>query len=133
MDNYAIPEYVTKEDVKRVRKKLNMNQKEFALFVNVSKATVERWETSKEKINGPIVLLLKMLEDNMEYISNLKIPNKVYPLRMFYMKSNNICTLIDVDNINQKVFIKNYTNNIFDRAFGRNLNPSYEDYQEFLK
>ncbi|RIA64895.1 putative transcriptional regulator [Anaeroplasma bactoclasticum] len=133
MEKYAIPEYVTQEDIKRVRKKLNMSQKEFALFINVSKPTVERWETSKEKINGPIVLLLKMIEDNMDYISMLEIPNKRYPLRLFYMKKSSLCTLIDVDNINQKVIIKNYTNNIFDRAFGKNLNPSYEDYEEFLK
>lgn len=133
MEKYAIPEYVTQEDIKRVRKILNMSQKEFALFINVSKPTIERWETSKEKINGPIVLLLKMIEDNMDYISKLEIPNKVYPLRLFYMKKSSLCTLIDVDNINQKVIIKNYTNNIFDRAFGKNLNPSYEDYEEFLK
>ena len=133
MEKYAIPEYVTQEDIKRVRKKLNMSQKEFAVFINVSKPTIERWETSKEKINGPIVLLLKMIEDNMDYISKLEIPNKVYPLRLFYMKKSSLCTLIDVDNINQKVSIKNYTNNIFDRAFGKNLNPSYEDYEEFLK
>lgn len=133
MEKYAIPEYVTQEDIKRVRKMLKMSQKEFALFINVSKPTVERWETSKEKINGPIVLLLKMIEDNMDYISKLEIPNKRYPLRLFYMKKSSLCTLIDVDNINQKVIIKNYTNNILDRAFGKNLNPSYEDYEEFLK
>jgi putative transcriptional regulator len=63
----------------------------------------------------------------------LEIPNKRYPLRLFYMKKSSLCTLIDVDNINQKVIIKNYTNNIFDRAFGKNLNPSYEDYEEILK
>lgn len=133
MEKYAIPEYVNGEDIKRVRKTLKMSQKDFSVFVNVSKPTIERWEVSKEKINGPIVLLLKMIEDNLDYVSMLKIPAKVYPLRLFYMKNNQICTVIDVDDINQKVSIKNFTNNIFDRAFGKNLSPSYEEYEEFLK
>ena len=85
---YAIPEYVTSNDVKRVREKLNMSQREFADFVNVSKPTVERWEREKDKINGPIVLLLNMIENNMEYLDNMKIPTKEYPLRLFYLLVN---------------------------------------------
>lgn len=133
MIKYAIPEYISGEDVKRIRTALKMSQREFSILVNVSKPTVERWEASKEKINGAIVLLLKMLEDNLDYVTKLEIPNKVYPLRLFYMKNSYICTLIDIDNINRKVSIRNYTDNIFDRAFGRNDNPSYDDYEEFLK
>ena len=41
-----------------------MSQKDFAHFVGVSKPTVERWETSKEKIIGPIVQLIYILENN---------------------------------------------------------------------
>jgi len=130
---YAIPEYVTSNDVKRVREKLNMSQREFADFVNVSKPTVERWERKKDKINGPIVLLLNMIENNMEYLDNMKIPTKEYPLRLFYMNHQMICTIIDVDLLEEKVKIKNYANNIMYRAFGKNNNPTFSDYEEFLK
>ena len=130
---YAIPEYVTSNDVKRVREKLNMSQREFANFVNVSKPTVERWEREKDKINGPIVLLLNMIENNMEYLNNMKIPTKEYPLRLFYMNHQMICTIIDVDLLEEKVKIKNYANNIMYRAFGKNDNPTFSDYEEFLK
>lgn len=130
---YAISEYVTAKDLKRVRNMLAMSQKDFSKFIGVSKATIERWESGKENITGPIVLLLNMLENNPDYINTIIIPPKVYPLRMYYMHNQKICTLIDVDAINHKVFIKNFTDNVIFRAFGNDLNPTYDDYEEFLK
>ena len=94
---YAIPEYATANDIKRVREKLKMTQREFAILVGVSKPTVERWESSTDKINGPIVLLINMIENNIAYLDEIKIPPKEYPLRMFYMHNNNICTLLDIN------------------------------------
>jgi len=130
---YAIPEYVLANDIKRIREMLKMTQKEFASFVNTSKRTIERWESSNEKINGPIVLLLNMIENNLDYIEKIKIPEKELPLRLYYMNKQNICTIIDVDVMKQKIKIKNYTNNLIYRAFGRNENPTFKDYEDFLK
>ena len=59
---FAIPEYTTAEDIKDLRKRLKLTQKEFAELIYCGKSTVERWETSKEVIKGPVVLLLQMLE-----------------------------------------------------------------------
>lgn len=130
---YAIPKFITADKIKKIREQLKMTQKEFAVFVGVSKPTVERWEISKDKINGPIVLLVSMLEDNLDYVDTLKIPNKELPLRLYYMNDQKICTLIDVDIVKQEVKIKNYTNNILYRAFGTNEKPTFNDYQSFLK
>ena len=130
---YAIPEYVLAKDIKRIREMLKMTQKEFALFVNTSKRTIERWESSNEKINGQIVPLLNFIRNNLDYIEKIKIPEKELPLRLYYMNKQNICTIIDVDVLNQKVKIKNYTNNLIYRAFGRNENPTFKDYEDFLK
>ncbi len=44
-----------------------------------------------------------------------------------------LCTLIDVDEIKQRVLIKNYTDNLLFRAFGKNETPSFADYEEFLE
>ena len=129
---YAVPAFLTSNDIKRVRSLLNMTQKEFADFVGTSKRTIENWESSKKEITGPIVLLLSMIENNLNLIEEIEIPEKKLPLRMFYMHNQEICTLIDVDDINQKVIIKNYTKNIMYKAFGINENPTYKDYQEFL-
>ena len=130
---YAIPEYVLANDIKRIREMLKMTQKEFALFVNTSKRTIERWESSNEKINGPIVPLLNFIRNNLDYIEKIKIPEKELPLRLYYMNKQNICTIIDVDVMKQKIKIKNYTNNLNYRAFGRNENPTFKDYEDFLK
>ena len=42
-----------------------------------------------------------------------------------------VCTLIDVGEINQK--IKNHTENIMFKAFGKEENPDYHKYTEFLE
>ena len=63
----------------------------------------------------------------------MKVPPKVYPIRLWYMHKQTICTLIDVDEINQKIQIKNYTDNIMFRAFGRTENLDYHQYMEFLE
>lgn len=130
---YAVPEYADASDIKRVRNKLRMTQKEFAELVGCSKPTVERWEMSKNKITGPIVLLLQMIENNEDYVRGLVIPEKEFPLRLWYMHNQMVCTLIDVNETERRISIKNYTNNIMFRAFGANVSPSYQDYQEFLE
>ena len=43
---FVTPEYTTAEEIKNVRKKLGLTQKEFAELLGSSKSTVERWETS---------------------------------------------------------------------------------------
>ena len=41
---FAVNEYVTSKEIKDVRKKLGLTQKEFAQLIGISKPTVERWE-----------------------------------------------------------------------------------------
>lgn len=130
---YAVLDYITADVVKRVRKKVNLTQKEFAGFIGVSKPTIERWETGKSKITGPVVLLLQILDEHPEYIDSFFIPPKKYPLRLYYMYKEKICTIIDVDDNNRQVQIYNYTKQVMFRAFGNELNPTYEEYIDFLK
>ena len=131
--NFAVPEYVTGSDIKRVRKLLELTQKNFAAFIGVSKATIERWETKEDRITGPVVVLLGILENHPDYAEKLKIPEKEYGLRMWYMHEQKICTLIDVDELRKRIKIKNYTDNILFQAFGNNTQPSFEDYEAFLE
>lgn len=102
-------------------------------FVGVSKPTIERWETSDKEITGPVVLLYDLLSEHEEWLESRKIPAKKYPLRLWYMYKSRKCTLIDVDEMNQKVYIRNYARNIMFRAFGANDEPTYEDYEAFLE
>lgn len=40
--NFAVNEYVTSDEIKKIRKKLHLTQKEFAQLVGSSKPTIER-------------------------------------------------------------------------------------------
>lgn len=53
-----------------------------------------------------------------EYEQEVKIPEKVWTLRIWYMYKQEVCTLIDVNEQEQKVKIKNYTDKVMFRAFG---------------
>ena len=132
-EQFAVEPYVTADEVKQIRKKLGLTQKEFAQLIGSSKPTIERWETSNGKITGPLVLLIRMLNENPAYVERLRIPEQTLPVRMWYMYKNEICTLIDVDESSRIVRIKNYTNETMFRAFGNNDYPTYEEYKEFLE
>lgn len=132
-EQFAVEPYVTADEVKQIRKKLGLTQKEFAQLIGSSKPTIERWETSNGKITGPLVLLIRMLNDNPAYVERLRIPEQTLPVRMWYMYKNEICTLIDVDESNRIVRIKNYADKIMFRAFGNNNSPDYDEYEEFLE
>lgn len=130
MDNY-----ITSEELKRLRTKLSLTQVEFASLVNISKSTIERWERDKNaKITGPIVPLVRILENRPTLVDRyLTVPYKSMPVRMWYMYKNMRCTLIDVDDSKQKIFVKNYVDDLMYRAFGINDEPTYLDYLEFLE
>ncbi len=131
--NYVTQKEIHAKEVKALRTRLKMSQREFAFFCNVSKPTVERWEMSDKEITGPITLLAQIVQLYPEIAEELALPERKYPLRLWYYHMDTVCTIIDVDSINQRVQIKNYTNNLLFRAFGRNEHPSFADYEEFLK
>ena len=133
MNKFVTPDYIYGHDIRKIRKQLNLTQKDFAMLVNSSKPTVERWERSNTPITGPIVALIKMLEVHPEYVNKVKIPKKEYPVRLYYMHNDKICTIIDVDERNKQVNIFNYVEHLMFRAFGINEKPNYEDYLEFLE
>ncbi|MBE5951286.1 MAG: helix-turn-helix domain-containing protein [Lachnospiraceae bacterium] len=130
---FITPEYTTATEIKRVRTMFGLTQKEFAALIGSSKVTVERWERSEEPIRGQIVLLLRLLERHPEEMEMLKVPEKEYPLRLWYMHGGTVCTMIDVNEMTKQVKIKNYTNHAMFRAFGMTEAPDYDAYTEFLK
>lgn len=130
---FAISDGVTSEDIKNIRKKLDLTQHEFAELVNISKKTVERWETGNKPVTGPIVTLIKILNEFPQISNYLEIPQRAYPMRLWYMYKQEVCTIIDVDERNRTLSIRNYTNNYMFRAFGREENPTFEQYEEFLE
>ena len=130
---YITPAYTTGAEIKRIRSLLKMTQKDFAAFVGVSKPTIERWESADDPVTGPIVLLLEILRRNPQIEEEYTIPDRKYQVRLKYYCGNMLCTVIDVDEIQQRISIQNYTDNLLYRAFGRNEKPTYADYEEFLE
>lgn len=66
-----------------------------------------------------------------KYVS--KKPNGTYTLNLKYMYQQHPCTIIDVDFLNEKIKIENRTDDILHRAFGVVENPTWEQFNEFLK
>lgn len=133
MRKYAIPKTISGKEIKIIRRKLELTQAEFAKLANVSQKTVERWEAGQKEIAGPVVTLVKLLSECPKIEKELSIPEKRYPLRLWYLSGNQICTIIDVDEQNRKVEIHNYTKDLISRAFGVMEHPSFEDYEAFLE
>lgn len=130
---FLTPEFTTAKEIKRIRKQLGLTQKEFAVLVGCSKSSIERWETSTSPIEGPIVLLLRMLERYPEYLGEISVPEKVYPLRLWYMHEQKVCSIIDVNELSKQVHVTNYIDNPLFRAFGNVEEPDYDMYTEFLE
>ena len=60
-------------------------------------------------------------------------PRERYTLQMTYMYRQHPCTIIDVDLYHRKVRIQNRTGDLLHRAFGVLENPTWEDFELFLK
>ncbi len=130
---YAIPNSMTSEDVKYTRSVLGMSQSQLAKFIGVSPKTVAYWESGKNNVTGPVVLLLRMLREDRSLPEYYTMKPMSTPLRLLYMHRNDICTVIDVNDRDQFIEIQNYTRSPLFRAFGSNTEPTYKDYEDFLE
>ena len=121
------------KEFKRIRMKCNCTQDNIASFLNVSTKTIERWESSDKNVPGSTARLMKMLDDDPSLLNDYEIPKRTTNLRIKYMFHHDLCTIIDVDEMNRKVTIKNFTQCYLFCAFGVVQNPTYEQYEEFLE
>lgn len=63
MTGYAVKHSIRAEDIRILRKKLKLTQKDFAKLVNVSQKTIERWESENRDITGPVTTLVHILNE----------------------------------------------------------------------
>ncbi|MGY4786433.1 helix-turn-helix domain-containing protein [Bacillus safensis] len=64
-------------DVKNIRKKMNMTQKQFSKTLGVSVKTIEAWENGRNKPNGVAMRLLEICKKKPELFVELKIINEI--------------------------------------------------------
>lgn len=62
----------------------------------------------------------------------LKEPYKKSTMQIRYMFKNRICTIINVDFLNETIEIVNLTEDILHRAFGAITQPTWKQFEEFL-
>jgi putative transcriptional regulator len=55
---------ITPPDIKKVREKLQVTQREFAAMIGVSTRTLQNWEQGRRKPEGPANALLKVATKN---------------------------------------------------------------------
>ena len=120
---FALQKILYASEVKMIRKKLKMKQKELAALMNVSVKTVEHWESSGGSVSGAAAAMLCVLRERPWLPEELEIPKREFRL----------CTVIDVNDTEQRVKIKNYVTDPLYRAFGKNEHPTYGDYEVFLE
>lgn len=130
---FAFQETFSAAEVKIIRKKLKLKQRELAELMNVSVKTVERWECGAGEVKGSAAVLLAILREKMWLVEEFEIPEKKLPVRLRYMYNDQLCTIIDVDDPARNVKIKNFVVDPVLRAFGKEEHPSYEDYEAFLE
>lgn len=130
---YISPKEIYADDIRFIRKRLRLTQKEFSKLINVSDRTVQKWEQSETGIVGPIVPLIQMLFSSHSTYESLKVPDSKLKIRLWYMYRNEVCSIIDIDENYRRIKLYNYVSDISFRAFGRNTEPTFEDYEKFIE
>lgn len=130
---FIFADSIAGEEIKFLRKSLGLTQAEFAHFVNVSVKTIERWEIQKTPIKGEIVTLCRLIREDPGCIGRFRVPQRHAPLRLWYGRGGDICTIIDVSQQRRQVRICNYTRDVACRAFGKIEEPTFEQYEAFLE
>src|SRR5262245_54543581 len=62
------PKELTKEDIVTIRKKLRVSQAAFAVLLNISPKTVQKWEQGENKPNGSSLKLLSIAKKNPQML-----------------------------------------------------------------
>lgn len=60
-------------------------------------------------------------------------PDNTFTHKITYLLGHKPMTIIYVDFIDKKIAIQNRTNNIYDRAFGKVLNPDWNQFEIFIR
>ena len=103
---YAFPDSMEGRHLRSIRRQLGMTQVEFALYAGVSKKTVENWESEGSVVHGPVITLARILIERPELVEYFQFPERTSPLRLCYYFRNELCTIIDVDEIDYVEFLK---------------------------
>ena len=63
-------------DIKRIRRRLELSQSEFAELFGLSVRTVENWEQGRREPEGPALVLLRVIERNPDAVLDALKPKR---------------------------------------------------------
>ena len=85
------------------------------------------------QFDGESISIRKPLSNNYTAFRNTAIKMKHKTVTLFFYNRQTLCSKICADYSAKEVRVENLTDDIWHRAFGVNLLPSWNDYEEFLK
>ncbi|MBQ3559336.1 MAG: Hin recombinase [Agathobacter sp.] len=97
----------------------------------VSRQTLSTYLNKKDQQIEAIIKSLRVWREFNRSFQEVNVMD--YTMRMDFMCEEKCCTQILIDFRHEKVEIKNTTDKIMLRAFGININPTWEDFLEFLE
>lgn len=97
----------------------------------VSRQTLSFYLNKKEQQIETIIDSLRLWREMNRPFKNVNLVD--YTMRMDFMCEDVCCTQILVDFKRERIAIRNTTDKIALRAFGINMNPTWEDFMEFLE
>lgn len=116
-----------------IRKSLELTQKEMACLLNVSIATVKRFETEDASISGPVAILMQLYYLNRSIVK-FYLPKTIdFDTRLIYKNHDVATAIIDVDTLKKQINVVNIAEDPYLLPFGNNRNPTYDDYIDLLK
>ena len=76
---FALQKTLSAAEVKRIRKKLKLKQKELAELMNVSVKTVAHWEGNGGSAKGTAAVMLDILRERSWLVEEMTIPERAFP------------------------------------------------------
>lgn len=123
----------TEEQITELRAKREQGVTVSALAkeYGVSRQTLSGYLNKKDQQMEAIIESIKVWRELNRPFRDVNVVD--YTMRMDFMCDDECCTQILVDFRHEKIEINNTTDKIILRAFGININPTWEDFMEFLE
>ncbi|MBQ8518351.1 MAG: helix-turn-helix domain-containing protein [Agathobacter sp.] len=115
----------------RTKRKQGITVSALAKEYGVSRQTLSAYLNKKDQQMEAIIESIKLWRELNRPFKEVNVVD--YTMRMDFMCEDECCTQILVDFKHEKIAINNTTDKIMLRAFGININPTWEDFMEFLE
>lgn len=99
-----------------------MDKKELVILLYRQKLSIRK---IADRVGISTGSVCNILNENREKLNMI--------VRMKYMYRDQCCTEIEADFTDKKIRIRNTTDDVFRRAFGNNLTPDWEQFEQFLE